>query len=422
LGTSPFSAILILIFIVLFSGFEFALYSCYNINIEPGNKWQSFGIKIFSRLLKNSVQYISTMLLGSIVSIVIFCYLIANISESLTISTQTSIIGTIFFQTIIAAFILITFGIFFPMTFFRIKTNLVLNFIAIPVAIVYFILYPITMIIFKLSWHISKIMVKPIAQDKMKIIFFGRPFSTYSNVKDDDKKELELDIEHDVKIFQNALDFTKVKLRECAIPRNEIEAIEYNSPIEKLVEKFVETGFSKILIYQETIDNIIGFAQSVDMFQSPKNISSIIKYVIIVPETMPANKLLNVFLKEHKSMAVVVDEFGGTHGIVTIEDIMEEIFGEIEDEHDSTDLREEKISDTEFILSGRLEIDYLNEKYNFAIPKSDDYATIAGFILDYNEKIPKENDKIKIFKFEFEILKLRNPKIELVKLKLLKKA
>jgi CBS domain containing-hemolysin-like protein len=413
---------MVLLLIALFSGFEFAIIY-YNRQIfESESKSDGFGIKIISGLLKNSIQYCSSIIIGSIVSISIFCCLAANIIDNYNINIHSSLFILVAIESISTAIIIITFGIFLPMALFQINTKRSLNIIAIPIIIIYSIFYPLTWIIFELSWILSKLTIKTKSLDKKNIKLFGKILSPFIDIQDDGEKGPELEIEHDVKIFQNALDFSKVKLRECAIPRNEIEAVELNSPIEKLKEKFIETGFSKILIYQETIDNIIGFAQSVDIFQSPANISSVIKNVIIVPETMPANKLLNVFLKEHKSIAVVVDEFGGTYGIVTIEDIMEEIFGEIEDEHDSTDLREEKISETEFILSGRLEIDYLNEKYNLGIPESDDYATIAGFILDYNEKIPKEKDKIKIFKFEIEILKLLNPKIELVKLKLLKKA
>lgn len=232
-----------------------------------------------------------------------------------------------------------------------------------------------------------------------------------------DHAEKDTEMEHDIKIFQNALDFSELKLRDCAIPRNEIEAVELNSPVENLREKFIQTGYSKILIFKDTIDNIIGYAQSVDMFRLPKNLSSIVKNLMIVPETMPASKLLNLFLKEHKSIALVVDEYGGTYGMVTIEDIIEEIIGDIEDEYDSYDLKEEEISESEFLLSGRLEIDYLNEKYGLGIPESDDYATIAGYILHNNEEIPREKDKIQIGEFEFEIVQVQGPKIELVKLK-----
>lgn len=185
--------------------------------------------------------------------------------------------------------------------------------------------------------------------------------------------------------------------------------------IDKLKQKFIETGLSKILIYKETIDNIIGYVQSPDLFHNPKDINSMIKSLIIVPETMPANKLLNTFMKKQKSIALIVDEFGGTAGIVTIEDIMEEIFGEIEDEHDSVELQETKINDKEFVFSGRLEIDYLNEKYNLEIPESDEYETIAGFILFHHERIPNEHDKITIKPFRFEVLKVDNPRIELIK-------
>ena len=200
------------------------------------------------------------------------------------------------------------------------------------------------------------------------------------------------------------------------MPRTELIALEINSPINKLKQKFIETGLSKILIYEESIDNIIGYVQSSDLFRNPYNIRSMIKSLIIVPETMPAQKLLNKFMKQQKNIALIVDEFGGTAGIVTTEDIIEEIFGEIEDEHDSSVFQETKISDNEYIFSGRLEIDYLNEKYNLEIPESDEYETIAGFILHHYEKIPNENEQVEIEPFKFQVLKVDNPRIELVKL------
>jgi CBS domain containing-hemolysin-like protein len=228
-----------------------------------------------------------------------------------------------------------------------------------------------------------------------------------------EKKE---NVETEIKLFKNALDFSKVKLREIMIPRTEIEMLEVGASIDELRQKFVETGYSRILFYNENSDNVIGYVHSSVLFQNPKSLDSFIKKVLIVPETMPANKLLSTFIQEHRSIAIVVDEFGGTSGMVTSEDILEEIFGEIEDEHDTKDIVEKQISETEFIFSGRAEIDLLNEKYFFNLPETDDFETLAGFILFHHESIPKINSLIKIGKFHFKILKATNTKIELVKL------
>ena len=222
--------------------------------------------------------------------------------------------------------------------------------------------------------------------------------------------------EQEIKLFQNALDFSNVKLRDCMVPRTEIVAFDESVSIEELRNKFIETGLSKILIYRESTDNIIGFINSKELFKNPSDITSIIMSLPIVPETMPANKLLQSFIRDHKSISVVVDEFGGTSGIVTMEDILEEILGEIEDEHDTSELTEEQLNEEEYIFSARHEIDYLNEKYRLNIPKSDDYETLAGLILYHYENIPRINDRIHIDGFVIRILDVSETRIELIHL------
>ena len=225
-----------------------------------------------------------------------------------------------------------------------------------------------------------------------------------------------LDAEHEIKIFQNALDFSNVRLRDCMVPRTEIVALEDTSSIDDLRIKFIETGLSKILVFSESTDNILGYINSKELFKNPNDLKSMIMSIPHVPETMPANKLLQSFIKEHKSISVVVDEFGGTSGVVTMEDILEEIVGEIEDEHDTSELTEKRISENEFIFSARHEIDYLNEKYKLDIPKTVDYETLAGLILTHFENIPKLNDRIAIDRFIFQILDVSETRIELVQL------
>ena len=223
-------------------------------------------------------------------------------------------------------------------------------------------------------------------------------------------------LETEIQIFQNALDFSKVKARECMVPRNEIVAMEAGGDINKLTNTFVETGFSKILIFKDNIDQIIGYTHSYELFKQPKNIKSILLPIALVPETMTASDILNLFIKERKSIALVIDEFGGTSGLLTIEDIIEEIFGEIQDEHDLLEHKEVKVSENQFIFSGRHEIDYLNDKYNLNLPESDDYETLSGYIVNHCESIPKLNEQIKVGPFIFEILEVEQTRVETVKL------
>jgi CBS domain containing-hemolysin-like protein len=234
----------------------------------------------------------------------------------------------------------------------------------------------------------------------------------------DNNRNEHASFNHDVRIFQNALDFSKVKLRECIIPRTEVVAVEIEESLDELRDRFIETGLSKILVYKESIDNIVGYVHSSELFKNPKSIRSRIINIPFVPETMTASKLMALFMQEKRSIAVVVDEFGGTSGIVTLEDIMEEIFGEIEDEHDTTDLQFNKVGENEYILSGRLEIDFVSEKLDLDLPKSEDFETVAGLILYHYENLPKVNDVIKIKNMQFKILNATQNKIELVRLTL----
>jgi len=406
-----------LLFSAFFSGVEIAFVASNKLRIEIDKKQGNAGSSILSVLNSNPVYFIATMLVGNTLSLVIYGYLMAiHLEPFISTNITTSKVGTNTIQVIFSTLLILVTREFLPKAFFRINPNKTINFLGIPAFFIYFLLYPIAHFAMVLSSIFLRVFFRIKMHNKEKKVVFGAIDLDHIIEQSAHEVEIETEIEHDIKLFQNALDFSNVKLRECTIPRNEIEAVEINSLVEKLKEKFIETGYSKILIYKETIDHIIGYAQSSDLFQNPKDISSMLKNLIIAPETMAANKLLNLFMKEHKSIALIVDEFGGTAGIVTIEDIMEEIFGEIEDEHDSTDFKEEKLSNNEFIFSGRLEIDYLNEKFNLEIPESDDYETIAGYILHHHQQIPSENDKVVIANFEFEILKMVNPKIELIKM------
>jgi CBS domain containing-hemolysin-like protein len=319
--------------------------------------------------------------------------------------------------TFISAFVILLFGKLIPKAVFPFIPKNLLPYFLFSIFFFSFLLYPII----RLILAISNVFLKPFSNADQKTDWSNPLFNridqdTFIEEKNFNGKEKTESAETEVKLFKNALDFSKVKLREIMVPRTEIEMLDLNSTIDELRQRFVETGYSRIIFFDQNIDNIVGYVHSSVIFKNPESFKPFINNVLIVPETMPANKLLSTFIREHRSIAIVVDEFGGTSGMVTSEDILEEIFGEIEDEHDTTDIIEKKISDTEFVFSGRSEIDLLNEKYQINLPENEDFETLAGFILFHHESIPKINSVIKIGSFQFKILKATNTRIELVKL------
>ena len=318
-------------------------------------------------------------------------------------------------QTVLATIIVLFTGEFLPKTIFRVNPNLFLRFFSWLLLLFYLILYPVSMFSTWFSVRILSLLhVKITSKNRENV--FSRIDLNYLIQESFDNPEKEKELENEVKIFQNALDFSKVKLRDCYVTRTEIIALDYESDVEALKETFIETGFSKIPIYKGDIDNIVGYIHQSEMFEHQKDWKKQINPIPIVPENMAAQKLMKIFLSQKKSIAVVVDEFGGTAGIITLEDIMEEIFGEIEDEHDIQDYIADKISDTEYLFSGRLEVETINNRFNLNIPESDDYQTIAGFVLHNHQHFPKLNELIRFEKFTIKCMKVTNNRIELVKL------
>ena len=413
--SSLLTIILSLLFSAFFSGMEIAFVSSNKLHIELMKKRGEFNARVLSYFLENPSRFIATMLVGNNIALVVYGIEMAKILEphiENNITTNDSLMFLI--QTAISTLIVLVTAEFIPKVFFSINANRFVRLFAVPAGLAYFSLYFFaSLVVFFSNFVLKKIMrVKLLDQKRV----FGRvdlrQYIEEHATKVKDKNTLEPEIQ----IFQNALDFSKVKARGCMVPRNEIVAMNISEDINKLTNKFVETGLSKILIYRDNIDQIIGYTHSYELFKKPTDIKSILLPVALVPETMTANDILNLFIKERKSIAVVIDEFGGTSGLLTIEDIIEEIFGEIEDEHDLTDYQEVQISEKEFIFSGRHEIDYLNEKYNFNIPESNDYETLSGFIVNRRESIPKQNERIKAGSFVLEILKVDQTKVETVKL------
>ncbi|MFB6319064.1 hemolysin family protein [Saccharicrinis sp. FJH54] len=414
---SSLATILITVtFSAFFSGMEIAFVASNKLRFEIDRQKGQFTSNILSIFYEHPQQFIATMLVGNNIALVIYSLQMAKVLEPVFFRYVDSGLVVLLLQTIFSTLIILFTAEFLPKTVFRLNPNLSLKLLSIPLILSYIVLYPVASFS---SWASAKILrIFRVRFDTMEEKpVFGRIElnnlleETYENTNGD-----SVPIDHDVKIFQNALDFSRVKLRECVIPRTEVVAVDIDSSLEDLKQRFIETGLSKIVIYKENIDHVVGYVHSSELFKNPKTLRSRIMNIPIVPETMAASKLLKVFMQEKRSIAVVVDEFGGTSGIVTLEDIMEEIFGEIEDEHDSTDLQISSVGENEYILSGRVEIDNVNEKLNLELPKTDDFETVAGLILYHYENLPKVNDIIDIGKFKFKILKATENKIELVKL------
>lgn len=404
-----------LLFSAFFSGMEIAFIAANRLRVEVERKKGGLASQIISIFTKNPGQYIATMLVGNNTALVIYGIYFAKFLEPYIRQYISNVeFNVLLLNTLLSTILILVTAEFLPKTIFRKSPYKFLNALSIPVFLFYVFFYPIAFMAVYFSNKFLKSIFKIKIENKKNIL--GRVdldnFLSQGTENKNDKEE----IENEVKIFKNALDFKDVKIRECMIPRNEISALEINSEIDDLRKLFISKGFSKILIYKQTIDNIVGYVHIQEIFKKTKTIKAAMKAISAVTETMPANRLLNKFIKDRQSIALVVDEFGGTSGIVTLEDVIEEIFGEIEDEHDQNVLIEQKISDTEYIFSGRTEIDYINEKYNINLPVSKDYETITGFIFHIHEQIPDETEVIDTDDFEIKILKVDKPKIQKVRL------
>jgi len=417
----PIHYFIILLITIFFSAYftnaQFALLSVLKLGLEIDLNSESLITKLKKTIKANPAKYIATLSIGSNIFLVISTLAFAGLLFPFFENYFQSKSIVILLITLTTAFVILIFGNLLPKTIFRLIPNSFLPFYLIPITFFSFLFYPVTRIIFFIISALENTHSKNDKNNDHKNPVFGRiSLDWFADGKEFTASEKKESIETEVKLFKNALDFSKVKLREIMVPRTEIEMLDLNSSMTELRQRFVETGYSRILFYDENIDNIVGYVHSSVVFKNPETFKPFINNVLIVPETMPANKLLSTFIREHRSIAIVVDEFGGTSGMVTSEDILEEIFGEIEDEHDTIDIIEKKISETEFVFSGRSEIDLINEKYQINLPESEDFETLAGFILFHHESIPKINSSIKIGAFQFKILKATNTKIELVKL------
>lgn len=412
--------IIVLISLVLsafFSGIEIAFISSDKLHIELSGQHGSLSDKILSNFLKKPSWFITTTLIGNNFALVVYAYFMAFLLEPYIIEVLPPVLNSEFsvflVQTIIATFIVLVTAEFLPKSLFLIHPNKMLSLLSIPIYVIYIIFFPAVWMIVMLSkFLIEKVLRLEYSEDKP--VFGLIDLNQYIKRMVHDR-EVEEDQEVDAKIFTNALEFKTVKIRDCLVPRTELVTISIDDSIEDLKKAFIESGYSKILVYKESIDNVIGFCNSIELFKKPPQISDILTPINIVPETMLANDLMIQLISERKNIALVVDEYGGTSGIVTIEDIIEEIFGEIQDEHDEEDLLDQKLDDHTYLLSARHEIDYLNDKYNFQLPEGD-YETIGGLILSVAEDFPEKHEIINFESFIFVIESIEDNRIDKIKL------
>lgn len=410
--------IIVMIFSAFFSGMEIAFVASNKLRIELDRKQGSFGSQFTGVFTSNPGQYIATMLIGNNIALVIYGLFFSRLLNPVLLPLLQSDLAVLIVNTVMSTALILLMSEFLPKTVFMISPNFFLNMLSLPAMLFYIIFYPIS----KLALAVSNLFLRIFfgmrgnKKEQENLVFSKVDLNNFISEGKQSTGSAE-PLRENIRIFRNALDFSNVKLRECMVPRTEIDAIEAGTRVPDLKERFIQTGHSRILVYQNTIDNIIGYFELKDVFRDPPDIMSCVRKVAIVPETMAANKLLKLFFDEKKSVALVVDEFGGTSGMVTIEDILEEIVGDIEDEHDNYELTEKEVSPGEFVFSGRLEIDYLNETYNLDLPEEDDYETLAGLILYHHGSIPGVNETIRIRNYVFRVLKVTATRIELVNLK-----
>lgn len=405
-----------ILLIGFFAGTEIAFISANKLNIELKKKQGSMSGKILSRFMEKPSEFIGTSLVGVNVLLVFYGLWMTELTDPFLESLPAPLnseYAHLLFDTLIATTVVLFFAEFLPKAIFRAKSEQLLVWLSVPMQFAYFILYPFAKIFVSISEFILKYLFSVRIKDNKQI--FNR-VDLENFVKQTIHGHESDSGEMNTELFENALYLVNVKIRKCMIPRNEIEAIDITTPIMDVRKRFIDTKLSKIIVYKDHIDNIVGYIHHLDLNRRPQHINQIIHTITAVPETMSAVDLMNRFTKDRKSIAWVIDEFGGTAGIVTMEDVLEEIFGDINDEYDTQDHVEKQISENEFIFSGRLELDYLNEKYDFDFP-TDDYETLSGYIIANHETIPKLKERIVIDDFEFDVLLVSDTRIETVKMK-----
>ena len=409
-------AIITLLFSAFFSGVEIAFISANKLKLELDKNSGKFPANIIAYFSKNESDFITTMLVGNNIALVVYGIVMTQILTPPLTDYLYSDAALLLAQTIITTLIVLVTAEFLPKAIFRIYPNQILRVFSIPIWLFFVLFRPVAL----LMLYLSKIVLRYLLGQKMeegKQVFGKTDLDEYlSNVKSAEGVE---DSRVEVEMLQNVLDLTDKKLRECMIPRTEIIAMDILTPIQEIKDKFIATKLSKILIYKGSIDKVIGYVHSSDLFRNPKNVRSVLLPIPFVPESMSAMQLLTQFIESNKGIALVVDEFGGTSGMLTIEDVTEEIVGEIVDEHDVEEFTDKQLGENKFQLSARLDIEEMNKKYNLTLPESDEYETIAGLILHHLEEIPKKDEVISLEEFRFTIIKVNDTAIQEVQLEVL---
>lgn len=411
--------ILSLILSAFFSGMEIAYVSSNKIHIEIEKKQSGVLSAILSKITEKPSKFIATMLIGNNIALVVYGFLMGDKLVAWfepMLPTDNDFLSLLT-QTIISTLIILITAEFLPKVFFQIYANTLLKLLAIPAYIFYLMFWYISDFVIWISNIVIKYLFKG-QDDDVQLAMTKVELGNYISEQMESVEEHD-EIDSEIQIFQNALEFSEVKSREVMIPRTEIVAVDIEDSVKDLSALFTSTGMSKIVVYKDSIDDILGYVHSFELFKKPKSIKSIVMPVEFVPETMLVKDVLNLLTKKRKSISIVIDEYGGTSGIITIEDIIEELVGDIEDEHDTVELIEEKIDESNYKFSARLEVDYINEAYKLNLPESETYETLGGLIVDETEEIPQVNDQVQIENFLFTILEVTTTKIDLVALKIL---
>ena len=416
-----------LILSAFFSGMEIAYVSSNKVHIAIEKQQDGFLSKILQKITNRPSKFIATMLIGNNIALVIYGFFMGDLlmsyigpylgidSQNTSSSSDSIMFLALFIQTIISTFVILITAEFLPKVFFQIYANNLVKFFALPVYFFYIVFSVVSEFIIWITDKILKLIFKTDG-DEVQLSFSKVELGNYiSEQMETVKREDEVDSE--IQIFQNALDFSEVKSREVLIPRTEVVAVTIDRSPKELSELFIKTGLSKILVYNQNIDNILGYVHSFELFKKPTTIKSILIPVVFVPETMLIKEVLNILTKKSKSIAVVIDEYGGTSGILTVEDIIEELFGEIEDEHDKLVLIEKVVNNGIYVFSARLDVDYLNETYKLNLPENENYETLGGMIVSFTEGIPKKDEVIVFQDYTFNILEVSDTKVELVEVK-----
>ena len=401
-----------LVLSAFFSGMEIAYVSSNKIHIEIEKKQNNFLAGILQKITKRPSKFIATMLVGNNIALVVYGFFMGDLLMNYI---PIAGFGGLLIQTVISTLVILLTAEFLPKVFFQIYANSLVKIFAVPAYFFYVIFTFISELIIWISDVVLKLFFKT-EGDTVQLSFSKIELGNYIS-EQMEIAETDTEIDTEIQIFQNALDFSEVKAREAMIPRTEMVAVDITTTPKDLSKIFIETGLSKILIFKDNIDDIVGYVHSFELFKKPENLKKVLMPVVFVPETMLAKDVLNILGKKRKSIAVVIDEYGGTSGIITVEDIIEELFGEIEDEHDSVELIEEEISEGHYRFSARLEVDYLNEMYKLNLPDSENYETLGGMIVHVTEQIPDQGETVVIENFTFHILEVSSTKIELIEVK-----